>query len=207
MLYTGLRAESAPGSTECLLSQWERTHKSSEGMGTTGRQRTLMWSYCLDHTQQPLPALEDPEVGYGSRAGRCGTQNSTSMDRQGLSRLNSTAPSLDHGSAGAWSWMPLLGGKNQLSLTSSFKPGMMGGISPTAKHACSLHSNLHLQSLQDYNPGASWGSNYGPGVEQLRTLWSAAAYEMHKEQEPSAWSQRWHMPPVKKAPGWLFLVQ
>ena len=72
------------------------------------------------HTQ-PLPALEDPEVGYGSRAGRCGMQNSTSMDRQGLSHLNSTAPSLDHGSTGAWSWMPLLGGKNQLSLTSSLK--------------------------------------------------------------------------------------
>ena len=72
-------------------------------------------------------------------------------DRQGMSRLNGTSPSLDSGSAGAWSWMPLPGGKNHLSLISGLESqGWWVESLPLQKSACCLHSNLHLQSLQDY---------------------------------------------------------
>lgn len=182
----------------------------SEGTGTTGHQCALMWHYCLDHTQQP-PLPWRPRGGVWLETRKMWNPEFYQhrlMDRQGLSCLNGTSPSLDPGSAGAWSWMPLPGGKNQLSLTSSLEShGWWAESLPLQKSACSLHSNLHLQSLQDYNPGASRGSAYSPRDEQLTTLWAAAGSEMQKEQEPSAWSQRWHMPPVKKAPGWLFLVQ
>lgn len=49
--------------------------------------------------------------------------------------------------------MPLPGGKPAVPDQQFGKPRVMSGVSPTAKSACSLHSNLHLQSLQDHNAG------------------------------------------------------